>query len=527
MQTGMAAATGFLTASASPSVADTSLSTVDDLAEAPVEPGRVVYVRGRDEPNDGGGGFFLWDQTREPRTLDAGTKRARKALWVRSSRSDAGNWFRVWDGMTLDVRWFGARGDGTSNDGPAIQDTVFTAGYLDVKTTHLPAGTYRTERPIVIEWTSGQTLKGQSAEATRIVRAGEERYTTRRGEGDAHIHAAIVVPVGKTGTGGFTDSRRVTVKDLHLRQDELSLDEQVVDAEEARERYGIFVEGAYKCSFSNLDVDGFHTSFYAGKLYMSEIHNVRTRACVDFIHIAGANDRPYSAASTSLQISNCYCSKTVLGDGFVLSNVFYSSIQNCGADLVQGWPYRIRQCRGITLMGCGFEGTQNGKGFLFEGSIGVLSGCKSINPHANTSINRRVSTLEVRSLGGIESDITVIGSHFNDLIGTSGADRGHKRLGPAQVDQERNAGLLVDDRSRVTLIGSRIAQNAESSRSITDGGRRKVTRLRSDEAAPSSGDRLSIPEMNRIRDTASLEAINQNFERLRRTLEQLASQMGS
>jgi hypothetical protein len=93
------------------------------------------------------------------------------------------------------------------------------------------------------------------------------------------------------------------------------------------------------------------------------------------------------------------------------------------------------------------------------------------------------------------------------------------------VDQDRNAALLVDDGSHVTLIGSRVAQNAESPRPVTDGGRRKVTRLRSDEAAPSLGDGLSIPEMNRIRGTASSEAINQNFERLRRTLKQLASQM--
>lgn len=504
-------------------VAEASIPTIQGLRDASVEPGRVLYVRGRDAIGDGGGGFFVWNETRAPKTFDGGTGRAQNALWVHSQQSDAGHWFRIWDETAVDVRWFGAHGDGKTNDGPAIQDAVYVAGYLGVKKTHLPEGTYRTEIPLVLQWTSGQVLEGQGSESTEIIRTGTEQYTTRRGEGSAEVHAAIVVPVGKTGDAGYADSRGVTVRNLRLRQDEIALETQYGRKNGSSKRYGIFVEKAYHCTFENLRIDGFHTSLYSGKLWMSEIHNIRTTGCVDFLHIAGGDDRSYSASSTSLQISNCYCSNKVLRDGFILSKVFYSSIQNCGADKVEGWPYRIRMSRGITLTGCGFEGSRNGKGILFEGAIGVVSGCKAISPHPNTKLDEQVSTLSIREFGGIQSEVTVLGSHFNNLMRPVEGE-----LTSEQVDMSRNAKMLVTGRSRVVLIGSRITQNANPLDQDTEEEQQDMVRVYSGVTRGGSERfrvKPEIPELDQVSGSQDLDAINHNFELLRDTIERLAEEI--
>ena len=116
MQTGIGGISGLLAGSSAASVAETSVSTIYALADVPVNPGRIVYVQGHTVPNDGGEGFFLWNERWAPEELDAGTRRAENALWVRSRRSDRGYWFRLWDGEAVNVRWFGAKGNGEVDD---------------------------------------------------------------------------------------------------------------------------------------------------------------------------------------------------------------------------------------------------------------------------------------------------------------------------------------------------------------------------------------------------------------------------
>lgn len=105
-------------------------SPADDAPE-------VVIVKGFWSPADGGGGIFSWDgQSSEPD--NGGT------VIQPTGHADAGRWKRVAD-EHLNVRWFGAKGDGaTPGDSGFIQAAIDTLN-ADARpggTLSFPPGTY-------------------------------------------------------------------------------------------------------------------------------------------------------------------------------------------------------------------------------------------------------------------------------------------------------------------------------------------------------------------------------------------------
>lgn len=91
----------------------------------------VAWMAGFYTPGDGGGGLWVWDPTNMSAD-NTGTivKPANIAL------GDPGRWFRIFSGP-IDVRWFGAKGDGITDDTTPIQDALALIGRI-----YLPAGTY-------------------------------------------------------------------------------------------------------------------------------------------------------------------------------------------------------------------------------------------------------------------------------------------------------------------------------------------------------------------------------------------------
>lgn len=118
-----------------------SVALVSDLLELDQRnPGDVAIVAGYSQPGDGGGGMFRWDAA-----LDSGENGGTIVGMVDTGR---GRWVRMFsEHSAVNVRWFGAAGDGTQDDAESIQRAINCA--RDAKRgLYFPRGNYRVEQSL-------------------------------------------------------------------------------------------------------------------------------------------------------------------------------------------------------------------------------------------------------------------------------------------------------------------------------------------------------------------------------------------
>ncbi len=154
-------------------VALTCVETVADLATLG-GPGAAL-VLGYHRPGDGGGGSFVWDPASQA-AADGGL--------VFAGSGQAGRWIRAAKGA-VDVRWFGAAGDGTTDDTAAVQ-----RAFDSHKPIHLSSGTYLVGN---LRFGSNRSDGGQSVHGPGI--AGDGRSSVLR---------------AKPGTQGFVLNAQAT-----------------------------------------------------------------------------------------------------------------------------------------------------------------------------------------------------------------------------------------------------------------------------------------------------------------------------
>ena len=108
--------------------------------------GDVLLVKGYHENSDGGHGTFIWDPSADKSEHNGGTvidplkafpsdwdNEDLKADWFNGNNSGTGCWRRLYDGA-VNVKWFGAKGDGVADDTQAVQkiiDEDFKSVYVD------------------------------------------------------------------------------------------------------------------------------------------------------------------------------------------------------------------------------------------------------------------------------------------------------------------------------------------------------------------------------------------------------------
>ena len=126
--------------------------------------GQTVYVRGYDEIGDGGEGHFEWHSGVIAGTYDDNDG----TVIVPTGGDGSGAWLRKYPGP-VSVKWFGAKGDGTTDDSETIANAAWSL-YLQrdkylatysMSVLSFPQGIYRITREI--ELAEQQHIEGQHA----------------------------------------------------------------------------------------------------------------------------------------------------------------------------------------------------------------------------------------------------------------------------------------------------------------------------------------------------------------------------
>ena len=140
-------------------VLDVTADTMADLLSMKHKKGSVQLL-GFHEKGDEGGGVFYWDadestETHNGGTIIAGNKDVGEATWGAGGATTwfdtpavaTGCWKREFSGA-VNVKWFGAKGDGVADDTDAIQAAIDLLLVQSGGVVALHNGTYRTSAPL-------------------------------------------------------------------------------------------------------------------------------------------------------------------------------------------------------------------------------------------------------------------------------------------------------------------------------------------------------------------------------------------
>lgn len=401
-------------------------------------------VLGYHQPHDGGGGLFVWEADQNPNDVYGTSGRAENALWVSSAAEEDGYWRRIVMGDAVNVRWFGARGDGRSNDADAINNAIWMAGYLDMARVFIPEGTYAISAPIRLTWASGLTVQGASKVRTRLRKTGDATIPVGHGAKRRRIDACLVLDtIEAEDRVHGTDHYATTIENLGIE-----------GTPDRRPTYGLFITSANRLRIRNIHAQRCDTAFRAERLWMSELKNLSGKSLRRFVHIGGEPEEA-GRSSTSLTIQNCYVSDDVRGTAFLLADLYYASLDQCGADNVGMWPYHIVRSTAVSLRGCGFEQSLSGKGIWIHGSRGHVESCKGINVRPCRDEEEPSAVLRVSDWDGQPSRVVVTASHFGALV-----DSSNTTLSSNAIDPSLNRKLLLTGGSHLTVMDSYFPSNA-------------------------------------------------------------------
>jgi hypothetical protein len=136
------------------SVTGLTTATIQTLLSVNPTVSSTVFVKNYHSDVEGGGGVFYWDATKAKSEHNGGTiidptaifptdwsVTTQQETWFNTSNAGVGCWVRQYDGA-VNVKWFGAKGDGVTDDTKALKNTVSFLKHLKGGQITLDAGTY-------------------------------------------------------------------------------------------------------------------------------------------------------------------------------------------------------------------------------------------------------------------------------------------------------------------------------------------------------------------------------------------------
>lgn len=300
----------------------------------------LAIVKGYYSDGDGGSGKFYWDSTSTD-TDNGGTI-------IKATAVTTGRWKRLYEGGAVNVKWFGAKGDGSTDDTLAIQATIDYASKLVTSTqyptnthgieVHLNEGVFNISDTLEITY-SGVSLIGKGQHSTVIQYtpgtlttadylisfgvspSGTSRMYSNRLEGFSLTH--------DLASDGLNSPRGIYLLDVHSWV--------IKNVRVFGTHQGLYAQDAWVGRVS----DSAFTHNYRSVYFNSQVHNTSIRNVLFGRTLAAYSDTQISA---HLAIRNCQAVSIESCD-FEFGN--FASLDTC--------VYLYNSCRGINVSNNYFE----------------------------------------------------------------------------------------------------------------------------------------------------------------------------
>lgn len=272
----------------------------------------------------------------------------------------------------VNVRDFGARGDGAADDTEAVQAAVNACTEGGGGTVHLPAGTYRLTSAVWVN--SGITLAGAGTAGT-VLRQSSVTEDGIRGQ----------------------DTEYVTVRDLTVAGPGTGRGNGIRLTRSA----GPCVP---YCAFERVRARQWGNCGFTGDTLIVS----RFDGCV--AEANGGDGFQLTSASgntTSTAFTACYANANA-GTGYELGQAVYCHLSGCAADGNSGGGYALYGCEAVVLAGCGAEANRGAAVLLSGGRGNAVTGLW-VNVNAGCGVR----------LSGGESAATLTGCVERSAAGAS------------------------------------------------------------------------------------------------------------
>lgn len=293
----------------------------------------IVILEGYSVNGDGGGGAFYWDEADTSTTVDNGT------VFTVAGSSSNGRWKRIRPSdRHWNVRWFGAKGDNTTDDYSAMQACINAS--TDDSDVYIPSGQYRISQSLTFDH-SRWTLRGDGGGS--VIKAGSGMAS-----GDALIDSQCSNRTTYTGSMtavhirdlGFDGANQNTVGILLSGFSQGCKIERVV----MRQLYGgIYINGSWGWTISNSWIRGANASTGNG-LWLGDSLN-------------GASDNGGSLACNGFNVTGTYIYNWVGTGcyGIILDNGGVRNIKDSVIEYNEKSIW-IKNGNVTNISGCYFEG---------------------------------------------------------------------------------------------------------------------------------------------------------------------------
>ena len=303
---------------------------------------------------------------------------------------------KLLDQLVVNVKDFGAKGDGETDDTESIQEALNHVFNMGGGTVYIPAGEYITSMPLYFK--QGVNIKGNSADKTRIIKINNNKLTNnltynhpQLGNINYNDYDSILMAIGRVGDGYIENIR---------------LDGMGGNDNELKNDYGLLIFASYRYTIKEVFIRYANEGLTMSITWNTVLETVRIQHAGTGFKI-GSWD---GVTSTSVSFINTFVDYSEIS--YHITNLTYFSGTTMSSDFSTKIAYYFDTSYG-SINGLGIEYPQAQWVKCHRSTINI-NGMYNLGIKEFTKPDESISKalFEVTSISRIGTGLTIISSEF-------------------------------------------------------------------------------------------------------------------